>query len=134
MIRKAVLFLFFLLASCETTTAYNNKLNKWVGKSESDLIAAWGEPDSVFKLGQSQQIITYVKNSEVIIPAEETLYNPDFNSTDTLYAPFSYQEDFALPISTSDGYVVDNICQTSFHIKDGIVQSWQWKGNDCVAY
>lgn len=130
-----VLGCFLTLSGCQTTKGYNAELNRWVGKPESTLIQAWGEPGSVFKLGQTEQIITYTKKDKVIIPPQYTFYNPDFNSMDTLYAPFTYEEDFApAPMYATDGYEVTNICQTSFHIKDGIIQSWQWKGNDCVAY
>ena len=124
----------FLLFACETVGNYNANLNRWVGKPEKNLIYVWGEPNSIFKLGQNEEIITYIKKDRVIVPPQITMYDPDFNNVDTLYAPFSYDEDFTLPLSESNGYIVNNICRTSFHIKDGIVQSWQWKGNDCVAF
>ncbi len=128
------ILIYALLCACATSSNYNNKLNKMVGQPESALIALWGQPNSVFKLGNQEEIITYVRKNEEIIPPSYTIYNPDFNSMDTLYSPFSYQEDFALPTSVEPGYVINNICQTSFHIKNGIIQSWQWRGNNCVSF
>lgn len=133
------IFLIFcgllILSACRTAANYNAELNRWVGKPKSDLIAAWGAPNSTFKLGRSEQIITYVRKNEEIIPPQYTVETPDFNSMETLYAPFTYQEDFApQTINAEPGFVIREICQTSFHIKNGRVQSWQWRGNDCAAY
>lgn len=122
-----------ILSACRTAANYNAELNRWVGKPENDLIAEWGAPDSTFNLGRSGKIITYIKKSEEIIPPQYTFAGPDF--TETLYAPFTYQEDFAPEtISAEPGFVIKNACQTSFHVRDGIISSWQWRGNNCAAY
>lgn len=124
-----ILFYLVLVCACATTGKYNAELNRWIGKKEIALLEIWGKPSSVFNLGQREQIITYVHHNKEVVPAENLQYTPDFNNAATLYAPFSYEEDFAIwpPI-----FVVENTCQTSFHIRNGIVQSWQWRG-DCVA-
>src|SRR5574344_1384475 len=119
------------LTVCQTVGNYNAQLNTLVGQTEDYLIDEWGEPGKVQTINPNEQIFTYTKQNEVIIPAQYSYYYPDFNGMETLYAPFTYQQDFAPnPFETTDGYEVKDICQTSFHIKNGIVESWQWKGNN----
>lgn len=125
-----IITLLWIASACATTEKYNAELNGWIGKKEVALLETWGKPSSIFKLGQQEQIVTYVHQDNEIIPAESMMYTPDFNNGYTLYAPFSYAEDFA---DWPPAFVVKNICQTSFHIKNGIIQSWQWRGNACQA-
>ena len=129
---KVFLAICLLLCGCKSATEYNAKLNKWVGKSQYELLNAWGKPNGIFKLGQKDKIITYTRENTDFQRYGSSIYNPDFNDMNTAYMPFSYNEDFATEnVSYHSGYIKNSVCQTSFYIKDGVVSSCQWRGNNC---
>ncbi|HHM5293883.1 TPA: hypothetical protein ACRMRV_006294, partial [Pseudomonas aeruginosa] len=117
-----VLWVIAVLAGCATTAKYENVLNSWVGSSEIDLIRAWGPPQQAYNSGESR-FITYTNSSNIYMPGVSPSY------TTTYYGNTAYT-------TSSGGSPAQNIplsCTTTFELKNGVILSWQWQGNHCVA-
>ncbi len=126
------LILTMLLLACATSQKYDQELKSWVGKSESSLISAWGRPSAQKYLGNNSKVLTYTRANEVVIPSEYYIYNDGWGETDIVYDPFMSDYNFS-PYSEMVDTAVEEICQTSFWIENGIITSWKWRGNNCVA-
>lgn len=130
-------FLFLVLCfvvACATQQKYDAKLGTWIGKTQSQLIEKWGRPSAQKYLVNGDKVLTYTKANDVYVPSEFYVYNQGFEpSEDVVYSPFINNYDFS-PAAASFGYTVDEICQTSFLLKNGVVTGWKWKGNACVSY
>jgi hypothetical protein len=60
----AIIALAFMLSSCgpsrqERRDEIEQSMKFWVGKSETQLVAKWGPPSSVYKLPDDSREITY---------------------------------------------------------------------------
>lgn len=125
------LIVTFLLLACSTSQKYDQQLKSWVGQSESSLISAWGRPSIVKETGQNSKIMTYVKIDEVFVPFEYYMYNNNWGTDNVIYDPFMDNEMTAY--NAVPGAELEEICQTSFWINNGIITAWKWRGNNCVA-
>ena len=127
-----LLVLIFLFA-CATSKKYDEKLNSMIGESTSSLTNQWGRPSAKKYLDNGDVIYSYTKANDIYVPSEFYVYNQGFEpSEDVVYSPFLSDYDFG-PWGETFGYEVTQVCQTSFLIQDGVITSWRWKGNNCVA-
>lgn len=125
----STLFLF----SCATPEKYDQKLDTWVGKTESQLQAKWGRPSAARIMDNGNKVITYTKANNMYVPSEFYIYNPGQEpNVDVVYTPFNGDYNFS-PYTAAYGYQVEELCQTSFLVQNGIITGWKWRGNDCVA-
>jgi len=133
--RLLILFLLTLsLSACASTAKYEAQLNTWVGQSEDALVAAWGVPNKEYRFGDAKKAISYVRKDTIqtggftsIEPQttyyEGTIENKPYSGTSTTYTRETE------PVRTYKLF-----CKTSFVInKNGIVESWQHEGNNCVS-
>ncbi len=127
-----LLILTFLVLACATSEKYDKKLNDLVGKTEQDLVMAWGTPSAVKYVNDNTKIFTYTKINDFYFPSEYYLYNEEFEPDDTIYAPLMNEYNF-MPYAELTDNVVEAYCQTSFMIKENIISAWKWRGNDCVS-
>lgn len=128
-----ILVLIFLFA-CATPAKYDNKLAAMVGEKASTLVEAWGRPSARKILDNGDEVYTYTKANNVYVPSEFYIYNQGFEpSEDVVYGPFLNDYNFG-PYGETFGYQVEEFCQTSFLIKNGLISGWKWRGNDCVSY
>lgn len=129
-----VLGAILFLQACATEAKYDKKLQSMVGKTEAQLISEWGAPSAAKILNNGEQVITYTQANDMYVPSEYYIYNTTGAepSETVLYSPFMDDYYFG-PYSQTFGYEVEEVCQTSFYIKDGIVSGWKWKGNNCVS-
>jgi hypothetical protein len=131
------------LSGCATTANYEKILNTGVGSPADNLIAPWGPPTSSYPLSDGGTILRYERHGNFVVPSQ-TYYSPqttyhsgsvssygnygsyrygNYQGTSTTYVP-----------QTIPGYTVPLSCNTTFRIDgDGIIRSWQWQGNHCVA-
>lgn len=126
------LIVTLLLLACATSQKYDKQMQGWIGKSEASLVEAWGRPSAQKYLSPTAKVITYTKVSDLIIPSEYYLYDENGPFTDVVYDPFMNDYDFT-PYAQMIDTEVEEICQTSFWIENGIITSWKWRGNNCVA-
>lgn len=126
------LIVTFLLLACATSQKYDQQLKGWVGQKESALIEAWGRPSAQKYLSPNSKVITYTKISDYFVPSEYYFYNDGWGVSDIVYDPFMNDYNFT-PYAQMVDTEVEEICQTSFWIENGIITSWKWRGNNCVA-
>jgi hypothetical protein len=120
------------LCSCATTQKYETVLNGELGKTAQELQSSWGMPTKVKKLSNGNEIITYLTVNYQVLPDPSYDFNNGFLTEDEMFYPFTYGGS-ALPVGSYMGDVVTEWCKTDFYLKNGIITSWQWKGNACVA-
>lgn len=95
-----------------TVANYERVLRGWVGKNEDALVMAWGPPKSKYVMKNGDDVLTYSNHSAI---STSTYYDPYFRELDT--------------------YASQSNCTTNFFTdSSGIIKSWRWDGNDCVAY
>lgn len=104
MLRILVTISILLTAACATTRRYQEKLQGWVGRPSTELIAEWGPPTSTSTLPDGSQLYLYR------IVDEETLEKTGRNLA---------------------GYTPS--CRTTFQVRQGVVAGWKWDGQNCRA-
>jgi len=123
--RKTVFaFLFLLgLAGCATPIDQEHiaHMNSYIGKTDSDLIVAWGTPDKTYKSDSGAKILTWRRGQQVVTgggfstctgtAGGGTLFTQCMN-------PF--------PPEATTYY-----CEFSFNITGGRVKGWFENGNNC---
>lgn len=113
----AVTLIGMALSACETTEGYEQMLNTWLGKPVDRLVEAWGPPQASYTYGDGRRSLQYSEKS--------TRYYPPMTS----YDPYSGRQ-----TTVFDGYARDMSCVTTFEADaQGIIRSWKWHGNSCVA-
>lgn len=103
MTRSVTALLLLGLAACATTEGYENVLKSWVGSREIALVASWGAPHRVYEAGNGDRALTYYNERTVSVPLDTGAVIP-----------------------------VEYSCETTFIVVDGVVDSWSYRGNDCV--
>lgn len=111
-----MLLLALLVAGCGA--AYEARLNQWMGKSEADLVASWGPPDSV-RVDGPDKYLTYYKNRPIFIPGTAPTYIGTVTSPGTVVVT---------GIGGSDPTYIDRQCRTTFGLHKGKVLAWDYKG------
>ncbi len=142
----------FFILGCATTENYEAILNQWVGKSESELVTAWGIPKDNYKLDDGGKILLYSNSHSVetggysyTMPQTtyrtETIQGTPVYSRDPIATmqsaqPRTYQIKTTENVTTTVPKAIKNYsCETRFHLDNkGIVKDWKWQGNDCVSY
>jgi hypothetical protein len=114
------------LIGCATTSQYQTKLATLVGQPEEALIAKWGKPTGRYTDENGDEVIAYIRSREVIVPSTSVA----INTPGTSYGGGGNSQ----LVSTSQGTPSEKIklsCMTIFLIRNGIVNSSTFKGNDC---
>lgn len=124
------LILTMLLLACANGQNYNQKLQKWVGQSEDSLIQSWGRPSSRRYINEHESVLTYTRIQDWYMPSEYYFYNDGWGEENVIFNPVLDEANMGPQAIITDNQVQE-ICQTTFWIKDGIITSWQWKGNNC---
>lgn len=120
------------LTACATAQKYEAKLNGEIGKTSEQLMADFGNPTQVKKLKNGNMVIIYTYREDDLIPSPDVFDSGDFVTEDEAFYDFTYGG-YEIPIGNEAGDLITNYCQTRFYLKNNIVQSWQYKGNACVA-
>ncbi len=111
------LLLSVLVAGCATQEKYAQMLNNYVGFSEEELVSRMGPPDNVYELNKNTKYLTYKR--------EYRYYNPPSATThfwgNTAYTDFH------------GGYEQKLWCNTTFTLKNRVVENYRFEGNNCVA-
>lgn len=117
--KKPFIFCVILLINaCSSGVSYDERLNEWLGKSESELVSFWGTPD-----GSYEREIKY-DNYDAPRKTRILTYNRSYNQ----YIPNVYTIEKPL----SGGFVAQN-CKTKFaiDIENDEVANWKYEGNGC---
>ena len=128
-----ILVLIFLFA-CATPEKYDAELASMIGEKSSVLVEKWGKPSARKILAGGDEVYTYTKAGDIYVPSEFYMYNQEYEpGEDVVYYPFLNDYDFG-SYGATFGYQVEEFCQTSFLIKNGLISGWKWRGNDCLSY
>lgn len=120
-----VLFAVLALGACSsgrTTEQFQAQLNGWIGKPEAALIQAWGPPDRSYETRE----IKYLTWERRSIDVQPRTYTSVLGSN----------RGFGVGTGVGWGpaHVTEWTCDTTFEVShDGIVEGWQYQGNNCVA-
>lgn len=121
--RVLISLMFCLVVSgCATEAKYGELLDTWMGSSESQLIAQWGVPSSVYESG-GVKYLTYRNSASGFVPGTPASYQSTVVGN-TVYTN---------RIGGSPGFMINRWCDTTFTIRDGTIIHWSWKGNGCRA-
>ena len=94
-----------------------------MGKSENELVGAWGKPSEVQEAG-GNKLLTYVKTGQIHAPGTPPIYQPTVVGN----AVFVQQVDGGSP-----GYTYEGRCKTTFELAGGKIVSSKWEGNACTS-
>ena len=128
---KKVVFLLILtllvLACSSERMLYQDKLQKFIGKSEQNLINTFGQPTKQIILSDETKILVYTKINDFYMPIE---YYDGWLGFEP--ASLTYFDDFNLsPYDEVIDTKVQDVCQTKFTLQKGKVVSFKFQGNDC---
>ncbi|MDP4198576.1 MAG: hypothetical protein Q8922_00430 [Bacteroidota bacterium] len=98
----SILLLAMALSGC-MADRISEKMKSWVGRSEADLVQAWGPPTSVYKLDDGSKVLTYAYE------------NDDASSRVDAFGVRRYSEATQRTRSFTIG-------------PNGIVVRWRWQG------
>ncbi len=130
-----LLVLVLGLNGCATTANYDAKLATYVGATEEQLVANWGIPNKTYDLPNGKKAVEFVNRSVVEVGGFTSVTPYTTYQTGTING-----QEFR---GTSTSYMIEKdpprkqrlSCTTTFLLdKDGKVESFSRKGNNCVAY
>jgi hypothetical protein len=111
------------ISGCATTANYEKVLQTTIGKSEKDLVAAWGIPQGSYE-NEGVRYLTYSRSESGVIPGTPARANT------VMIGGKPYTN--VVGGSPAIGYT--NACTTIFRIEKKFVVSYEFKGNACTAY
>lgn len=121
------------LIGCATTSQYKNKLDALVGQPEDALIAKWGKPTGRYTDENGDEVIGYIRTREVILPSTPTYAVTSSRTTGGNSSLGSITTQQQTSSTGIDGGTIQLSCMTKFIIKNGLVSSSTFKGNDCKS-
>ena len=101
-----------------SNSAYDERMQKWVGQPEYELYEHWGTPDDVFYISDTKKILTFTR----LYPRHHK--NAYGNEVDYQAINSGYQ-------SNNNAY--PDYCRTSFTVINGIISDYTFSGDYCVA-
>jgi hypothetical protein len=110
-----------LLAACTSTAHYEHQLDYWIGKTDTQLVSAWGIPDKQYQLNETTKLVSYVAHDTVSYPG--TSFSTCFGAG---MGNALFNDCGAFPPSTQSLN-----CETIFTLVKGRVTRWGHKGNYC---
>ena len=117
---------FSLVGCFASEQGYKDIVYSWIGQKETELVRAWGPPDSTYEV-KGMKYLTYNSNRNIFIPGATPTY------TTTVIGNTAYTNSYG-------GYSSMNIakkCKTTFEIKKlksfNSITAVKYSGNDCKA-
>jgi hypothetical protein len=118
--KALAIVLTLMLAGCATTAKFAEKVDANIGKTEAELVKAWGPPDSVHTVGESKWL-SYLRARSGSVPSVPPIYTTSVVGNTVVSTPSG-----GIP-----GYTYSLTCKVDYEIKQGIVQSSRFEGNGC---
>jgi hypothetical protein len=125
---KKFMFVPVLLAlsACATAidTAHIARMNGFIGRSEREVIDAWGVPDKSYQTDTGEKFLTYVRGTQQLVGEGLSLSTCTGNGVGSL----GYGGCFG---GFPPARTVTYYCDFTFDIARGRVKEWFQQGNDC---
>ena len=121
------------LIGCATTSQYQTKLSSLVGQPENALIAQWGKPTGRYTDENGDEVIAYIRTREILIPNTPT-FEVNGGGVNSVFSGVggNVSNHVSTSANISNGSIQLN-CMTKFIMKNGVVSSSTFKGNDCKS-
>ena len=107
--------LALLLAGCETGPPLEVRLQPWVGRSEGDLVAAFGVPAATYVVGD-RKFLQFAQRRTQVVASDPWFYRP-YGRFGPLWQP-------------SPGYILVG-CDVTFSLRQGVVEAFSFRGEGC---
>lgn len=119
--RKAILVLgMFALSGCATTSVMNGIMSSWEGASIDSVVAQWGYPDEQREFN-GKKLYVWHHNKGFHMPSTTST-----TGTVNAYGGINATS------TTIGGHAVNGACDRILEVDSkGIVEKWQWQGNNC---
>ncbi|WP_136799706.1 MULTISPECIES: hypothetical protein [Desulfosediminicola] len=120
---SATLLALVMVCGCATTEGYKDVVNAWVGQPELELTQTWGPPQRTYETEESKFLVYYFQR-DIYFPGSPTTYQNYFDESGT-----AFRQSYGGVPDRTQTYS----CETLFEVIDGIIVSWSFRGNDCIA-
>lgn len=113
-----------LLAGC-ASARINSRMQSWVGKPESDLVARWGQPQAVLDDRHGGRVLVYFAEHKLTSPGQlttTTIPNVTMTETGIVDQPIVTTQ-YAPEVTTSTTAV--RMFSVDPH---GRIYAWSWRG------
>lgn len=112
--------MILVLSGCATQASFKRNADSWLGMSEHQLTASWGIPARVYTNGD-RKLLEYSSSSNMYMPGSQTY-------TTNYYGNSSYTT-----VNNNPGYNIPLNCVITFQVYNGFIESYNFRGNNCVA-
>lgn len=112
-----------LLSACTSSAEYAAMMDGWLGKSEKELVTAWGVPDKQYDVDKETRMLAYVESRNVSYPGTFS------TCLGGAGRHVGYNNCIGSVPPSSESYY----CETTFMLVQGRVTKWGTKGNGCRA-
>lgn len=116
----ALASLCLVFAACASTAKYEEKIARWVGHSEEELVKSWGPPSAVYE-SAGKKFISYAHSAQANAPVGARGYQT--------YAVGDMP--FPQPVDTLSNRIEPQTCNTTFESQNGKITAWNLEGNAC---
>jgi hypothetical protein len=122
-----VMLVVLILAACASEANYREKVDAWVGKTESELVASeWGEPQRTYDLEGGTRILSYTKSQAgggALFPMMGIGIGSGGGGGG-----------IGIGASTTTGAGGGGrFCETNFTVDDGIITDVSFQGDGCTS-
>jgi hypothetical protein len=104
-----------VLSGCQTGPTLDQRLQAWVGRSETDLVTALGVPGGTYETGRLK-FLQYTTQQTQILPG------------DPWWGPRPWTR--WGPVMAAPVYVV-TACTVTFNLRGGVVEGFSFRGEGC---
>ncbi|MBY0331344.1 MAG: hypothetical protein K2X49_11815 [Acetobacteraceae bacterium] len=111
-----VLPALLLLGACTPLPTLGERLQPWIGRSELDLVSAFGVPSGTYEV-EGTKFLQFVQQRTIFAPADYPYYRP--------YGRFGPLMGPAFPPTVVVG------CEVTFALRRGVVESFSFRGEGC---
>lgn len=120
----AAIIVILSLTACSImspSVSYEQKLQPWIGKSAEQLYDTWGTPAQTTPIDNNTIMVTYNQITNSPIDGDFEPYADELNYEAMAVPSFGI-------IASSPLYY----CSTSFVLKNDVVTSYNFSGDDCL--
>lgn len=120
----ALCCLLLVSACAGSSKEYVERMNRWIGASEKELVSTWGVPDKSYQVDSKTLMLAYVDRKNVSYPGTFSTCVGGWGGR------FGYNNCIGGVPPTNETYV----CETTFMLVSGRVTKWGTKGGGCRSY
>lgn len=129
--RYGILVLALSLSACATGPKFSERMDAWVGNSESHLIMKWGPPQSVYVAPDGSRILTYGHSRNMQFGGGTQLQPVISNTRGAIGSSIYTGTTTTYQQVQAPAYNVAMSCVINVRVVDDRIESWQANGNDC---